>query len=210
MHQLVNILKTSDIFFQFTQAQMEMVAAISKEKSFSSGDIIIEENAKSKDLYLIASGDVTIFIQSKENYDQIQILATLGKGQTFGEIALVDEGHRSASVKAKDGYVKLLEIPRDKLLMLCETYPSLGFRLMSNLAANLAMMVRNADRAVSNKTLPKPEKKQQILNTSKQNPIKNHSNNHGTKPAVITDYDKKIKIALSKITNELFVNPDGH
>ena len=36
-------------------------------------------------------------------------------------------------------------LPRDKLILLCETYPQLGYHLMNNLAADLAMKVRNPD-----------------------------------------------------------------
>jgi len=36
-------------------------------------------------------------------------------------------------------------IPREKLMLLCDTYPQLGYRLMRNLAADLAMKIRNTD-----------------------------------------------------------------
>jgi CRP-like cAMP-binding protein len=39
-------------------------------------------------------------------------------------------------------------IPRDKLMRLCDSYPQLGYRLMRNLAADLAMKIRNTDLQV--------------------------------------------------------------
>ncbi len=42
----------------------------------------------------------------------------------------------------------LLVIPRDKLMLLCDSYPQLGYRLMRNLAADLAMKMRNTDLKV--------------------------------------------------------------
>lgn len=210
MNQFVNILRSSEIFFQFTLTQLEMVSAISKEKTFALGESIFEENAKSKDLYVIASGEVGIFFMSKEKQSGYQLITTLCKGQSFGEMALVDEGHRSASVRAKDGNVRLLEIPRDKLLMLCETYPHLGFRLMSNLAANLAMMVRNADRAAITQFIPESGKKQLIQLATKKNKKAAGLIKRSDNSAQINNYNKKLKIVLSKLVNDILVNPDNY
>ncbi len=50
-------------------------------------------------------------------------------------------------------------IPRDKLIMLCDTYPQLGYRLMYNLAADLAMKIRNTDLRIREQLLYKPQDK---------------------------------------------------
>ena len=41
--------------------------------------------------------------------------------------------------------VRVLKIPRDRLLLLCNSYPELGFRVMHNLAVDLASKLRNTD-----------------------------------------------------------------
>jgi len=75
-------------------------------------------------------------------------IATLRRGQSFGEVALVDEGLRSASARCSRQDTHLIVIPRDKLMLLCDTYPQLGYRLMRNLAADLAMKIRHTDLQV--------------------------------------------------------------
>jgi hypothetical protein len=52
---------------------------------------------------------------------------------------------RSASACAPQKDTHLLIVPRDKLLMFCDTYPQLGYRLMCNLAVDLAMKIRGTD-----------------------------------------------------------------
>jgi CRP-like cAMP-binding protein len=89
-----------------------------------------------------------------------EVIATLRRGQSFGEVALVDEGLRSASACAINDDTRLLIIPRDKLIMLCDTYPQLGYRLMYNLAADLAMKIRNTDLKIREKLLYKPQVKE--------------------------------------------------
>jgi CRP-like cAMP-binding protein len=163
MTALVNFLKQSDIFYQFTPTQLEMVANLCQEVVFNAGDMIFHENSGSKELYVIAQGEVDILIYSgglgngSANGDAV--VARLRRGQSFGEVALVDEGLRSASARSAQKDTRLLVIPRDKLIMLCETYPQLGYRLMYNLAADLAMKIRNTDLRIRERLLYGPQGK---------------------------------------------------
>ena len=152
MRSILNHLKQSDIFYQFTPTQLEMVANLCQEVVFKEGDIIFKENSSSKELYIIIQGEVEILINPSsvgstpaKSKETGSLIATMRRGQSFGEVALVDEGLRSASARAAQKETRLLVISRDKLIMLCETYPQLGYRLMYNLAADLAMKMRNTD-----------------------------------------------------------------
>ena len=60
-----------------------------------------------------------------------------------GEVALVDQGTRSATVRVNRDDTYLLKISRQRLMLLCDTYPELGYKLMKNLAADLAFKIRN-------------------------------------------------------------------
>ena len=164
MSNIVNYLKQSDIFYQFTPTQLEMVANLCQEVVFQAGDIIFKENSSSKELYIITQGEVEILINpsmvsptADKNKETGSVIATMRRGQSFGEVALVDEGLRSASARAAQKKTHLLVVSRDKLIMLCETYPQLGYRLMYNLAADLAMKIRNTDLRIREQLLYKPQ-----------------------------------------------------
>lgn len=161
MNSLVNFLKQSDIFYQFTPTQLELVANLCQEITFNAGEIIFQENSSSKELYVIVQGEIDILINrgntgSLSNPKSETAVARLRRGQSFGEVALVDEGLRSASARAAQKDTRLLVISRDKIIMLCETYPQLGYRLMYNLAADLAMKIRNTDLRIREQLLYKP------------------------------------------------------
>jgi CRP/FNR family transcriptional regulator, cyclic AMP receptor protein len=150
MNDLINFLKQADIFYQVTATQLEMVANLCQERTYGRGEVILEEGADSKELYIITQGEVDVLVNpalvgGPASPRGSVTIATLRRGQCFGEVALVDEGLRSATVRAAQKETRLLVISRDKLMMLCETYPQLGFRLMYNLAADLAMKIRNTD-----------------------------------------------------------------
>ena len=150
MSDLTNFLKQADIFYLFTPSQLEMVANLCQERTYAMGEYIVDEGARTKELYIISHGEVEVLVNpalvgGPEIQAGMVTIATLRRGQSFGEIALVDEGLRSATVRAATKDTRLLVISRDKLVMLCETYPQLGYRLMYNLAADLAMKIRNTD-----------------------------------------------------------------
>ncbi|HLA08847.1 MAG TPA: cyclic nucleotide-binding domain-containing protein [Anaerolineales bacterium] len=161
---IVNFLKQGDIFYQFTPTQLELVANLCQEATFQENDLIFKENSGSKELYVIIQGEVDIFVDpslvsATDSSVENQVIATLRRGQSFGEVALVDEGLRSASACATQPDTRLLIIPRDKLIMLCDTYPQLGYRLMYNLAADLAMKIRNTYLRIREQLLYKPQSK---------------------------------------------------
>ena len=157
MKASVNVLKQSDIFYQLTPTQLELVANLCEEVTFQAGDIIFKESSNSKELYVITQGEVEITINvdtpESASLQAEMVIAKLRRGQSFGEVALVDEGLRSASARAAQKDTSLMIIHRDKLIMLCESYPQLGYRLMQNLAADLAMKIRNTDLRIREQLL---------------------------------------------------------
>ncbi|MDZ4763908.1 MAG: cyclic nucleotide-binding domain-containing protein [Chloroflexota bacterium] len=146
---MINTLKQADIFYELTATQLEMIASISTEKPYAEGDVIFEENTHSVTLYVIAEGEVEIQVDSKligkGSGEGPQTIATLRRGQSFGEVALVDQGLSSARARCGKPETRLILIQHSRLLKLCDSYPDLGYRLMRNLAADLAMKIRNTD-----------------------------------------------------------------
>ena len=59
---IVNFLKQSDIFYQFTPTQLELVANLCQEGIFQKDDLVFKENSSSKELYIIVQGEVDIFV----------------------------------------------------------------------------------------------------------------------------------------------------
>ncbi len=148
----ISVLKQTDILFELTITQLELVASICTEQVFQAGDVIFTENTPGTELYVIASGSVDIQVApartSRGQADTVHTIATLRRGQSFGEVSLVDQGVRSARAACAQDDTHLLSIPHSKLMFLCDCYPQLGYRLMRNLAADLAMKIRNTDLQV--------------------------------------------------------------
>jgi CRP/FNR family cyclic AMP-dependent transcriptional regulator len=159
MSSHVNILKQADIFYQLTPTQLELIANLCEERIYGSGEVIFPEGAGSDELYIIGRGEVDIQVnptlvgeQGDEQRTTVTI-ATLRRGQSFGEIALVDQGFRSATARAVQHNTTVMILPRDKLMRLCDTYPQLGYILMRNLAVDLALKIRSTDLRIREELL---------------------------------------------------------
>ncbi|RMG91950.1 MAG: cyclic nucleotide-binding domain-containing protein [Chloroflexi bacterium] len=148
------ILSVTEIFDNLTQNQLEMVAAICEPATYNKGHVLLRENDTTDELYVIARGGVEIKMNpalvGKEDQQEMQplVLTELRQGQVVGEVALVDQGIRSATAIVSQDNTYILRIPRKQLMLLCDTYPELGYKLMKNLAADLAFKIRNTDLTV--------------------------------------------------------------
>jgi len=146
------ILSQADIFEDLTKTQLELIASICNERHYQADDVLFEENTPGDEMYIIANGEIQILVDpallDETDSSGAMTIATVRRGQSFGEVALVDEGLRSASARCSRQDTHLIVIPRDKLMLLCDTYPQLGYKLMRNLAADLAMKIRHTDLQV--------------------------------------------------------------
>jgi pyruvate,water dikinase len=92
------VLGDDRIFTGVGQREMAQIAAMFKERRFSAGETITKEGVGAAAFFVIESGEATVSLRGKE-------LATLSRGDHFGEIALIDEGARSATITARDEVV---------------------------------------------------------------------------------------------------------
>ena len=92
----VEILKKVTYFAGFTAAELEQVSKTFFEQSFKRGEIVSLEGEKADNVYLIAKGKVKVYKTDKQGNETT--LAIIEKGNLFGEMALFDQGLRSASV----------------------------------------------------------------------------------------------------------------
>jgi phosphoenolpyruvate synthase/pyruvate phosphate dikinase len=89
----IEALSKVPLFEGLSHREAERVARHFKERRFSAGETIAKEGAGGAALFVIASGEAEVTVHGQHR-------ATLGPGDHFGEIALIDEGARTATVTA--------------------------------------------------------------------------------------------------------------
>jgi CRP-like cAMP-binding protein len=138
---IVPLLKKVEILTSLSESQLERIAELCREQIHNTDDIIFREDDKSSELYLIQDGLVEITLSVPEPGTERSIV-TLGKGQIFGEMALLDEGPRSASARCIVDGTRLWVAKRADVISLCEKDTRIGFEIMRNIAADLSFKLR--------------------------------------------------------------------
>ena len=102
-------------------------------KSFDKGNIIFSEGQFGREMYIILEGEVEIFrtIDNKE-----KTLAILKSGDIFGEMAIIENRPRSASVEAIS-YIKVLEFKKENFTTLLQSNPIWGIKLIKSFAKRI-------------------------------------------------------------------------
>ena len=130
----VDVLKQVWLFTGLDEQQLDAVSSFTFQKSFGPGELIVQEGHVGNGLYAIISGNVEAV--KALGTEQERTVNRLGSGEVFGEMALLGEWPRTASVRAVD-QVEYLGIDRWVFLTQLERHPQLGIRMLQILAQKL-------------------------------------------------------------------------
>jgi len=141
MDKLDDVLTTADVLFGLNDEEAATLIALGERRKYRRGDLIMESGETGGDLCVILRGQVEIVREEGTQHEDV--LVVLGSGQGFGEMAILDAGPRSATVRCVSEEANLLCLPGDELLAFCRRTPSVGYQLMYNLARDLAFKLRH-------------------------------------------------------------------
>jgi CRP/FNR family cyclic AMP-dependent transcriptional regulator len=94
-----DLLARVPIFVGLNRVQLRTLAKLVSHRTFPRGTVIIREDDTDATLYIILNGQVAVTKQGPAGQTDLE-LATLGEGDFFGEMALLDGAPRSATVAA--------------------------------------------------------------------------------------------------------------
>jgi len=131
---LTDLLGKSSLFAELEPGELEALSRAAERREFVRDEVIFAVNEAGDGLYVIAGGRVKVCVSSSGGKELI--LATLGPGQFFGEMALLDDAPRSASVVAQLPTLAY-RIKRDEFEKLLEQHPGIARKLLRELSLRL-------------------------------------------------------------------------
>lgn len=139
-------LKQIPLLAGLSDVELHRVEAVASNKTFPKGAVIINEGDQGRSMYLLLQGRVKVFVS--DGLGKEFVLAILGPGECVGELALIDDEPRTASVETEEPSVFLV-IQKDDFLQLLHECPQIQFKLLQNLVARS----RHLTEAVKNLAL---------------------------------------------------------
>ena len=150
--EIAHFFTHSDVGLDLNKPERTRLAAQCEIREFLPGDIIAKANEKSDELFIIQKGYVEVWkepesedssMQNGRNpQDEIHHVANLRAGQITGEIAMWDNGERSADLVAGNEGATLLVLTRDRIRALVENDPELGSRFLWNMSMAMSRRIR--------------------------------------------------------------------
>jgi len=141
MKEIIEVIHQIEVFHGLSILQLQQVARMIRQESYNSGDVIIQQDDASDSMYMIGQGQVEV--RKRDARGEQRTALFLGEGQVFGELSLLDQGLRTATVVADENPTVLYKLTRDDFEMLCTTDSVLGYRMMRNIALDLAFKLRH-------------------------------------------------------------------
>ena len=145
--EIHDLIGSNPLFERFTPTHIDQLVSIAGDPVIVAADDVVmrEGDFPPDNVYVIQKGTVEILKNEPDSDVQYRI-ATLGPGNTIGEVALLDDGPRSATVRALEE-LSLLVIPIDKLSAMANAEESIDSRMKINLAYELGHRLRNTNEA---------------------------------------------------------------
>ena len=143
MPDILQVIKQIEIFHGLTDVQLRELSQITEREAYKNGDTIIEQDTPGDSMFIIAQGQVEVLKRDAEG--EMQTALFLGEGQVFGELALLDQGLRTATIVADEDPTILYTLKRDSFEGLCRADTALGYQMMRNLALDMAFKLRHTN-----------------------------------------------------------------
>ena len=125
----VELLQRVPLFADFERGELQRLARTFKERTFDAGSTVADEGRTGAGFFVIESGEATVSVHGSER-------GKLGPGDYFGEIALIDEGARSATVTA-DSELRCYGLTSWEFRPLVESNASIAWKLLETMAKRL-------------------------------------------------------------------------
>jgi CRP-like cAMP-binding protein len=131
----LELLQRIPLFADFDRGELERISRTFKDRTFEAGSTVVGEGKTGAGFFVIESGEATVSMRGDER-------GKLGPGDYFGEIALIDDGARSATVTA-DSELRCYGLTSWEFRPLVESNASIAWKLLETMAKRLRSAQRN-------------------------------------------------------------------
>ncbi|PYG90332.1 hypothetical protein LY28_00213 [Ruminiclostridium sufflavum DSM 19573] len=132
---------------------LELLRSCGTIKRYNTDAVVTLEGENTNEMYFILSGKVGVFLNTFT--DDAVKLTELSVGETFGEMSLLDELPRSATVIALEP-LSVLEIDRSNFELFISRQPEMAFKMMKAMASRLRVANAALSKAAASSQIPVP------------------------------------------------------
>ena len=133
LKQEVELLQRFPLFAEIEPTKLKLLAFMSERVGFDPGKIVMRQGDPGDAAYLIIDGHAEVIAETPVGP---VILATLGANEIVGEMAILCDRPRNATVRAKDRLIAL-RISKEPFMRMVREFPNMAISIMQELADRL-------------------------------------------------------------------------
>jgi CRP/FNR family cyclic AMP-dependent transcriptional regulator len=130
----MNFLRTVQLFSELEDSDLLKLEALGERKKYEEGSTILREGDPGSAMFVVITGKVKV-VRIEEEGNEV-ILAILGEGEFFGEMAILDGHTRSATVVTIDDS-ELFVLSQNDVIQLLHDFPAIAISLLKEFAVRL-------------------------------------------------------------------------
>jgi CRP-like cAMP-binding protein len=133
LNEEVEMLRKIPLFSAIDPGKLKLLAFASDRKIYQKGQELFKQGDPGDAAFVIISGNADIVVSTE---DEDVVVASVGKDEIIGEISILCEVPRTATVRASDK-LEVLKVKKEHFLGLIAQVPELGIEVMRELASRL-------------------------------------------------------------------------
>jgi CRP/FNR family transcriptional regulator, cyclic AMP receptor protein len=145
LKQEFELLRRVPIFAEIEPARLKLLAFMSERVGFDPGKLLMRQGDPADAAYLIIEGDVDVVLETPAGQFTV---ATIGANEIVGDMGILGNVPRAATVRAKDRVVAL-RISKEPFMRMVREFPSMAVSIMQELAQRLEATNRRLSDAVA-------------------------------------------------------------
>jgi len=145
--EIIDFFINIPLFEKINGEEVKVVARHMDTIDLNTGDILFRESDKGNYVFFIKEGELDVLKKSETSGKDVT-LATLREGQSIGEMSIIDDFPRSATIQAKKRS-KLYILSKSAFDMILNKHPKIGIKLLKGISHLLSKNLRETSRRLA-------------------------------------------------------------
>jgi len=146
LNQAVQVLQEMPLFRNLDLKRLRVVAMMGESQAYRAHERLFEKGEEGDAAFIIIDGEVEVLVPAEGGE---QSVAILGKGEIFGELAVICDQVRSSAIAARSE-LEVLRLDRNVVLNLMREFPDISLEMVRILAQRLERTTSELSQARAN------------------------------------------------------------
>jgi len=139
LNDAILVMQDMPLFRNVDPKHLRVVAMMGETRTYRAGERLFEKDDEGDAAYIALSGDVSVLVP---NTGGEQTVAVLGKGELFGELAVICDQRRTTAIAARSD-LEVLRLSRSVVMNLLREFPDITLEMLRMLGRRLERTTRD-------------------------------------------------------------------